>query len=76
MTLRTKINNAVCPIRIVAVAEPYGFKTVGSFYKFLKQCNPAAKLYYGISHVRASQMLHIIEKEIKISSLLGDFKQG
>jgi len=38
MTTRTKINEATCPIRIVAVARPYGFKTIGAFYKFLKQC--------------------------------------
>lgn len=75
MTLRSKINNATCPIRIVAVAQPYGFKTIGSFYKFLKQCNPTAKLSFGISHVRAAQMISIIEREIKISSLLGDCKQ-
>ena len=67
MTTRTKINNATCPVRIVAVAQPYGFKTIGSFYKFLKQCNPAAKLYYGISHVRVTDMLRIVERELNSS---------
>lgn len=67
MTSRTKINNANCPIRIVAVAQPYGFKTIGSFHKFLKQCTPAAKLYYGISHVRVTDMLRIVERELNSS---------
>ena len=45
MNTRTKIS--ACSIRISAVATPYGFKTIGSFHKFLKQCNPCAKLYFG-----------------------------
>ncbi len=65
MTTRTKINEATCPIRIVAVARPYGFKTIGAFYKFLKQCDPCAKLYFGMSHVRVAQMISIVERELK-----------
>ena len=63
MTTRTKIS--ACPVRISAVAIPYGFKTIGSFHKFLKQCNPCAKLYYGMSHVRVAQMMSIVERELK-----------
>ena len=66
MTTRTKINEATCPIRIVSVARPYGFKTIGAFHKFLKQCNPCAKLYFGMSHVRATDMLRIVERELNI----------
>jgi hypothetical protein len=64
MTTRTKIS--ACPVRISAVATPYGFKTIGSFHKFLKQCNPAAKLYFGISYIRVTQMLRLVEKELDI----------
>ena len=64
MTTRTKIS--ACPVRISAVAIPYGFKTIGTFHKFLKQCMPAAKLYYGISHFRVTDMLRLVEKELNI----------
>ena len=67
MTSRTRINNATCPVRIVSVAQPYGFKTIGSFYKFLKQCNPSAKLYFGISHIRVLNMRKIVEAELGIN---------
>ncbi len=60
MTTRTKISN--CDVRIKAVAEPYGFKTLGTFHKFLKQCNPSAKLYFGISHIRVTEMLRFVER--------------
>jgi hypothetical protein len=66
MTTRTKINETTCPIRIVAVARTYGFKTIGTFHKFLKQCNPCAKLYFGMSHVRATDMLRLVERELNI----------
>ena len=65
MTMRTKISN--CEVRIKAVAEPYGFKTIGTFHKFLKQCNPSAKLYFGISHIRVTDMLRLVEKELNIT---------
>lgn len=80
MTTRTKIKD--CPVRISAVATNYGFKTIGSFHKFLKQCNPCAKLYFGMSHVRATDMLRIVERELKypeamaiVDSLLNIKKQ-
>ena len=63
MTTRTKIS--ACPVRISAVAIPYGFKTLGTFYKFLKQCNPSAKLYFGISHIRVTEMLRFVERGLK-----------
>ena len=65
MTTRTKISN--CPVRISAVAEPLGFKTIGAFYKFLKQCKPATKLYYGISHIRVLNMRKLVEVELGIN---------
>lgn len=64
MTTRTKISN--CDVRIKAVAEPYGFKTLGAFHKFLKQCMPAAKLYYGTTHIRVTDMLRLVERELNI----------
>jgi len=63
MTTRTKIS--ACSVRVKAVAEPYGFKTLGTFYKFLKQCNPSAKLYFGMSHVRVAHMKLVVERELK-----------
>ena len=71
MTTRTKIS--ACPVRISAVAEPYGFKTIGSFHKFLKQCKPTAKLSYGISHIRVAQMIPIVERELKYSKVISFF---
>ena len=65
MTTRTKIS--ACPVRISAVAIPYGFKTLGTFHKFLKQCNPSAKLYFGISHIRVTEMLRFVERELNIT---------
>ena len=71
MTTRTKIS--ACPVRISAVAIPYGFKTIGAFYKFLKQCNPCAKLYFGMSHIRVAQMISIVERELKYSKVISFF---
>jgi len=62
MTTRTKIS--ACSIRISAVATPYGFKTIGSFHKFLKQCNPTAKLYYGNNYIRVAYMLKLVISEL------------
>jgi hypothetical protein len=56
-----KIEN--CTIRIRAIAEPYGFKTLKSFHKFLLQCKPDAKLYYGMTSIRIADALKYVEKE-------------
>lgn len=69
MTLRTRINEANCPVRIVSIARPYGFKTIGSFYKFLNQCDPHAKLYFGTTHMRASEVLRVLNKQLGINGL-------
>ena len=61
MTTRTKIS--ACPVRVSAVATPLGFKTIGSFYKFLKQCKPDTRIYYGMSAVTAEYMIRIVEKD-------------
>lgn len=71
MTTRTKIS--ACPVRISAVATPLGFKTIGAFHKFLKQCNPCTKLYFGISHIRVAQMISIVERELKYSEVISFF---
>jgi hypothetical protein len=63
MSPRTKIVN--CSVRISSVATNLGFKTLGSFHKFLKQCNPNAKLYFGITHIRVHHMIRFVESELK-----------
>lgn len=62
MTNRTRIKN--CPVKISYVAKNYGFKTLGSFHKFLKQCNPNAKLYFGTTYIRVSKVLKDVEIEL------------
>jgi hypothetical protein len=52
-----------CSVRIIALAEPLGFKTLASFHKFIKQCHPQAKIYFNCSHMRAEQVLRLIKKE-------------
>lgn len=61
MTKRTKITNDKFSVRICQIASTYGFKTIGSFHKFLKQCVPSAKLGLGTSHVRVAILLKEIE---------------
>jgi hypothetical protein len=58
---RIKIEN--CSVRIIALAEPLGFKTLYQFKKFIQQCNPSAKIYHGTTHARAGQVLKWIERE-------------
>jgi len=58
---RIKIKD--CSVRIMSIAEPLGFKTLASFHKFVKQCHPQAKLYFNGSHVRAENVLVLIQKE-------------
>jgi hypothetical protein len=64
MSNKTRIQN--CSVRISSVATPYGFKTLGSFHKFLKQCNPNAKLYFGITHIRVCNVLRYVENELNL----------
>ncbi len=61
MNNRIKITNDKFSIRICQIASNYGFKTIGSFHKFLKQCNPNAKLGLEMGHVRVSNILKEIE---------------
>jgi hypothetical protein len=58
---RIKINN--CSVRIMYLAEPLGFKTLASFHKFIKQCDPQAKIYYNGSYMRAQEVLKAIARE-------------
>lgn len=46
-----------------SLAEPLGFTTLASFEKFVKKCDPHAKIYFNISHERACRVLRLIEKE-------------
>jgi hypothetical protein len=56
-----KIKN--CSVRVRSLAEPLGFKTLLAFYKFLKQCNPNARIAFGVSHVRAVDARKLCERE-------------
>jgi hypothetical protein len=56
-----KIKN--CSVRIKSIAEPLGFKTLTSFKKFVQGCQLNAKLYFGITHVRAVTALKYIDDE-------------
>ena len=69
MKLTTRINSADCPVRITSLAKPYGFKTIGSFYKFVNQCDPNAKLYFGTTHMRAVNVLRVLNKQLGINGL-------
>lgn len=62
MNNRTKITNDKFSIRICQIADNYGFKTIGSFHKFLKNCTPTAKLGLGIGHVKVANILKEIEE--------------
>jgi hypothetical protein len=61
MKPRTKIKN--CSVRIRVMAEPLGFKTLGSFQKFLKQCDPEARLHFGLTYMNAARALRLVDLE-------------
>ena len=61
MTRRIKIEN--CSVRIKSIAEPLGFKSLVKFRRFLLGCTPQCRLYYGITHLRASEALKLVDKE-------------
>jgi len=63
MSKLTRISN--CSARIRSIAEPFGFKTLGAFHKFLLNCSPNAKLYFGITHIRAVNALKYVVKELE-----------
>lgn len=58
---RHRINNERFSIRLCLVANAYGFKTIGSMYKALKQANPSTKWYFNTSYVRGAMLLREIE---------------
>jgi len=66
MTNRTRITNDKFSVRVCQIASNYGFTTIGSFRKFLKQCNPSAKLGLGIGHVRVASVLKEVETYVSI----------
>jgi hypothetical protein len=53
-----------CSARIRSLAEPFGFKTIGSFYKFLKQAKPHTRLHFGITYIRVAKALRYVEEEL------------
>ena len=59
---RLRINNSRFSIRFCTIARIYGFKTVGSFSKFLYSLeSPNVKLYSHTSHIRASRLIKELE---------------
>jgi hypothetical protein len=71
MSPLTRITNDKFSVSICHVAQLYGFKTIGSLVKFLKQCQPYAKLSLGVGHVRVAMLLRQIDRE---SALIEDYK--
>ena len=61
MTNRTRITNDKFSVRVCQIATSYGFTTIGSFRKFLKQCTPSAKLGLGVGHVRVASILKEVD---------------
>jgi hypothetical protein len=59
---RHRINNERFSIRLCSVASTYGFKTVGSMYKALKQAKPTAKWSFNTSYMRGAILLREIEE--------------
>jgi hypothetical protein len=59
-----RINNTRFSSALCNVAEGYGFKTIGSMYKAVKQANPNIKWQVrnsAINHIRGSKLLREIE---------------
>lgn len=56
-----RINNQRFSIRVCGVANAYGFKTVGTMLKALKQAQPSAKWYYNTHFIRGTQMMRELE---------------
>jgi hypothetical protein len=59
---RHRINNERFSIRLCSVAKAYGFKTIGSMYKALKQAQPSTKWYSDTSYIRGAMLLREIEE--------------
>ena len=51
-----RISNSQLSDDVKTIAASYGFKTIGKFNQFLKQCNPNTKLYHGVYHIRVSKV--------------------
>lgn len=57
-----RINNQRFSVRLCSVASTYGFKTIGSMYKAIKQALPTAKWQCNTSYVRGVYLLREIEE--------------
>lgn len=69
MNSRTRITPDKFSVKICTVAKSYGFKTIGSFYKFLSQCEPCAKLGLGNGYVRVSNVMKEVKEELNADIL-------
>lgn len=64
MKLTTRMKSACLSVRVLAVAETYGFTTVGQMYRFLKKANPHAQLCYRGCTVRVHRLLEELDREL------------
>lgn len=64
MSPLTRITNTKFSVSICTISVLYGFKTIGSLVKFLKQCQPNAKLSLGMGYVRVATLLRQIDRDM------------
>ena len=64
--VKRRINNYNYSVRVCAVADAYGFKTVGVMLKALKRAKPNTKWHFNMSSVRGTSLIKEIECSIKI----------
>ena len=64
MSPLTRITNDKFSVSVCQIAQLYGFKTIGSLVKFLKQCMPNAKLCLGTGHVRVAMLRRQIDRDL------------
>lgn len=65
---KQRINNQRFSISLCTVAKTYGFKTIGSMQKALKQATPNAKWQCNTSHVRGATLVRELEAYLKVKS--------
>jgi hypothetical protein len=63
-----RINSERFSVRLCRIAENYGFKTVGSLYKAVKQAKPTTKWSNGVGYLRGSRIIKELEDFTKEES--------
>ena len=59
---RHRINNERFSVRLCSVADAYGFKTIGSMYKAIKQAKPSTRWSFNNSSMGSAMLLREIEE--------------